>query len=101
MICLVLTKEMTNSKEIHAELTECLLHLLSDKMPLIIDSNDYFVMKEMFLKIRPCLIGQRTNLTRLLARLQRSGNSVSQKIIFIFLFSNKCLLHFLSQQHEI
>lgn len=77
MICLVLTKEMTNSKEIHTELTECLLHLLSDKKSLIIDSNDYFVMNEMFSKIRPCIIGQRANLSRFLTRLRNCGNYVS------------------------
>lgn len=76
MICMILVKEANNASEIHVELSECLLHILSDEKPLLNDLNDYYVMKEMFSKINSHLIGKRENASRLLTRFQTTNHSV-------------------------
>lgn len=68
---MILDKEANNSKEIHAELIECLLHILCDEKPLFSDLNDYYVVKEICSKISSHLIGK-----RFLARLQTRNDSV-------------------------
>lgn len=73
---MILAKETNNSKEIHAELTECLLHILSDEKPLFDDLNDYYVVKEMCNKINSYLIGKCENTSRFLTRFQTRNNSV-------------------------
>lgn len=73
---MILTKETDNSKEIHVELTECILHLLNDQKSLINNINDYAVMNEMCARIRSYLIDQKGSASRLLARLERRSNSV-------------------------
>lgn len=76
MICMILSKETNNSKEIRTELVECLLHMLTDGKTLISNSNDHFVVNEMFTRIRPCSIDQKANSSRYLLRLQKRGESV-------------------------
>lgn len=83
MICMILEKETNNSKEIHAELTECVLHTLSDEKPLLNDLNDYYVVKEMFNKIHSNLLEKSENTSRLLARFQKRNDSVRNLLCII------------------
>lgn len=76
MICMILAKESNNSKEIHAELTESMLHMLSDEKPFFNNLNDYYVVKEMCNKINANLLGKSENTSRLLARFQKCNDSV-------------------------
>lgn len=77
MICMVLSKETNNSREIQPEPAECLLHMLNDGKTLINNSNDHFVVNEMFTRIRPRLLDQRANSSRYLLRLLKRGDFVS------------------------
>lgn len=76
MICTILAKETNNSKEIRAELTECVLHILGDEKPFLNDLNDYYVVKEMLSMINSNLLGKSENISRLLARFQKRNDSV-------------------------
>lgn len=79
MICIILVKEITNLKDIQTELTECLLNQLNNsKMPLMVNLNDFFVVNEIFSKIRACTIGENSNLPRFVMRLTNQGSQVSQ-----------------------
>lgn len=78
MICMILLKETTVSKEIHAELAECLLHTLSDLKPLVTTLDDYHLISRMCAQIRPYLIGEAANMRRLVSRLQKRSDLVTQ-----------------------
>lgn len=73
---MILAKETNNLKEIHAELTESVLHILGDEKPFFNDLNDYYVMKEMCCKINSNLMGKNENTSRLLTRFQKRSDSV-------------------------
>lgn len=75
---MILAKESNNSKEICAELTECLLHLLADEKPFLKNLNDYYVVKEMCNKIDGNLLGKTENASRLLVRFQKCNDSVRE-----------------------
>lgn len=77
---MILAKETNNSNEIHAELTEFLLHILKEEKPFLNDLNDYYVIEEMFTKIHAHLIERQENSSRLLARFQARNNSVRGKL---------------------
>lgn len=79
MICMILIKETSGSKEIHAELAECLLHTFSDLKPLVITLDDYHLMSRMCSQIRPYLIREKTNILRLVSRLQTRSDLVRSK----------------------
>ncbi|XP_031632927.1 huntingtin [Contarinia nasturtii] len=76
MICMILMKETSGSKEIHAELAECLLHTLSDQKVLVTTLDDYHLLRKMCTHIRPYLIQEKANCLRLVSRLQRRSDSI-------------------------
>lgn len=77
MICLILMKETSTSKEIHVELTECVLQIINDQKLLAKNLNDYHLVDEMCIQIRPFLVGDKNNFSRLLSRLQKQNDRVS------------------------
>lgn len=91
MICMILTKETSVSKEIHAELAECLLHMLSDLKPLATTSDDYYLINRMCIQIRPYLIRESSTMLRLVSRLQTRSDSV-KRIISLTNTSDKLVL---------
>lgn len=76
MICMILIKETNVSKEIHAELAECLLHSLSDLKPLVKTLDDHYLIDQMCAQIRPYLIDDKVNLRRIVSRLQKQCDLV-------------------------
>lgn len=80
MICMILMKETNVSKEIHAELAECLLHTLSDLKSLVKTLDDHYLIDRMCAQIRPYLIGDKANLRRIVSRLQKQCDLVKSKI---------------------
>lgn len=73
---MILAKESNNSKEIHAELTESMLHMLGDEKPFFKNLNDYYVVREMCNQIHGNLLGKTENTSRLMARFQKCNDSV-------------------------
>lgn len=78
MICMILLKQTSDSKEIHAELAECLLHFLSDQKPLIRTTNDYYLVRQMCTQVRSHFA--ELNLKRFVSRLQKRSDLVSEII---------------------
>lgn len=77
MICLILMKETSTSKEIHVELTECVLQIINDQKILATNLHDYHLVDEMCMQIGPFLVGDKNNFSRLLSRLQKQNDRVS------------------------
>lgn len=77
MICMILLKQTNGSKEIHTELTECLLNILTDQKPLVITLDDYHLIRQMSTLIREYLIGEKANTTRMISRLDKRSDLVS------------------------
>lgn len=98
MICLILMKETSTSKEIHVELTECVLQIINDQKLLAKNLNDYHLVDEMCIQIRPFLVGDKNNFSRLLSRLQKQNDRVSftlkKKINFIVSIRTE-VIHFI------
>lgn len=76
MICMILLKETNGSREIHAELAECLLHILSEQKVLVTTLDDYYLMSRIFTQIRPYLIEQKANFIRVISRLKTQSDMV-------------------------
>lgn len=76
MICMILLKQTSDSKEIHAELAECLLHFWSDQKPLIRTTDDYYLVRQMCHEIRSHFT--EVHLKRFVSRLQKRGDLVSE-----------------------
>lgn len=77
---MILMKETSGSKEIHAELAECLLHTLSDLKPLVTTLDDYHLINRMCIQIRPYWIREKPNMLRLVTRLQKQSDLVKNHI---------------------
>lgn len=77
MICLILLKETNTSKEIHAELTECVLQMINDQKLLITNLENHYLVDEMCLQIRSFLLNDKNNFSKLLSRLQKQNDRVS------------------------
>lgn len=80
MICLILLKETNTSKEIHAELTECVLQMINDQKLLITNLENHHLVDEMCLQIRSFLLNDKNNISKLLSRLQKQNDRVSISI---------------------
>lgn len=77
MVCLILLKETNTSKEIHAELTECVLQMINDQKLLITNLENHRLVDEMCLQIRSFLLNDKCNISKLLSRLQKQNDRVS------------------------
>lgn len=80
MICLILLKETNTSKEIHAELTECVLQMINDQKLLITNLENHHLVDEMCLQIRSFLLNDKNNISKLVSRLQKQNDRVSISI---------------------